>query len=78
VPVNDFWRQSIKILHSYGSSPFDTTVAIDMIRQKTVPVRGLITHRLKMKDAGLGFKLVAEAGECIKVIIEPHATGKGS
>ncbi len=72
VPVNDFWRQSIKIIHSYGSSPFDTMVAIDMLRQGAVPVSRLITHRLGMKDAGLGFKLVAEAGECIKVILEPQ------
>jgi L-iditol 2-dehydrogenase len=72
VPVNDFWRQSIKIIHSYGSSPVDTMIAVDMIRQKIVPVCRLITHRLAMKDAALGFKLVAEAGECIKVILEPH------
>ncbi|MFA5362189.1 MAG: alcohol dehydrogenase catalytic domain-containing protein [Candidatus Omnitrophota bacterium] len=72
VPVNDFWRQSIKIVHSYGSSPLDTMIAIDMLKQGTVPVRRMITHRLGMKDAGQGFKLVAEAGECIKVILEPH------
>jgi L-iditol 2-dehydrogenase len=74
VPVNDFWRQGIKIVHSYGSSPFDTMIAIDMLRQGVVPVGKLVTHRLAMKDAGLGFKLVAEAGECIKVILEPHRT----
>ncbi len=71
IPVNEFWRQSIKIIHSYGASPLDNLTALEMISAGVVPVNKLITHRLKLKDAGLGFRLVAEAGECIKVIIEP-------
>ena len=72
VPVNDFWRQSIKIMHSYGSASIDTIAAIDLLRTRNVPVKKMVTHRLGLADAGLGFKLVAEAKECIKVIIEPH------
>ncbi len=72
VPVNDFWRQSIKILHSYGNSPEDALAAIELIRKKRIPVQKLITHRLSLEDAALGFRLVAEARECIKVIIQPH------
>lgn len=71
IPINDFWRQSIKIIHSYGASPLDNLTALEMISAGAVPVNKLITHRLKLKDAGLGFRLVAEARECIKVIIEP-------
>lgn len=71
VPVNDFWRQSIKIIHSYGASPLDNLTAMELIHSEVIPVNKLITHRLKLKDAGLGFRLVAEAKECIKVIIEP-------
>jgi len=72
IPVNDFWRQSIKIIHSYGNSPQDALAAIELLRAGNIPVRKLITHRLSLAEAGLGFKLVAEAKECIKVIIEPH------
>jgi len=72
IPVNDFWRQSIKIMHSYGSSPQDNLAALEMIRSHLVPVQKMITHRLSLKDAALGFKLVAEARECIKVIVEPQ------
>jgi L-iditol 2-dehydrogenase len=32
----------------------------------------MITHRLALAEAGLGFRLVAEAGDSIKVIIEPQ------
>ncbi len=72
VPVNDFWRQSIKILHSYGAGPVDITEAIELIRAKVIAVSKLITHRLSLSEAALGFKLVAEAKEAVKVIIEPH------
>lgn len=72
VPVNEFWRNEVKLMPSYGSNPYDTTVAIELIRSKRVPVRDMITHRLSLAEAGLGFKLVAEAKESIKVIIEPH------
>jgi L-iditol 2-dehydrogenase len=72
VPVNDFWRQSIRILHSYGNSPEDAQAAIEMIRKKKIPVQKLITHRLSLEETALGFRLVAEARECIKVIIQTH------
>jgi L-iditol 2-dehydrogenase len=72
VPVNDFWRQSIKIIHSYGGSPSDISAAIELIRAKAVPVARIITHRLPLEQAALGFQLVAQAKDCIKVIIQPH------
>ena len=72
IPVNDFWRQSIRIAHSYGASPADILAAVELLRHRKIPVAGLITHRLGLKDAGLGFRLVAEAQDCVKVIIEPN------
>jgi L-iditol 2-dehydrogenase len=72
VPVNDFWRNGITLLPSYGASPLDCTQAIELIRSGRVPVRKMITHRLSLAETALGFKLVAEASESIKVIIEPH------
>jgi L-iditol 2-dehydrogenase len=73
VPVNDFWRQSIKIIHSYGGSPQDILAAIDLLQKRALAVGKLITHRLGIKETGLGFGLVAEAKDCIKVIILPHS-----
>jgi len=72
VPVNDFWRNEIKLMPSYGGSPSDISIAIELIRSGRVAVDKMITHRLSLKDAGLGFKLVSQAKESIKVIIEPH------
>ena len=72
IPVNDFWRNEITVKTSYGNDPYDAEVAIELIRSKRVPVKELITHRLKLADTGLGFKLVADAKQSMKVIIEPQ------
>ncbi len=72
LPVNEFWRQSIKIMHSYGASPIDEVQALKLLETGKISVKKLITHRLNLKDAGLGFKLVAEAKDCIKVILETN------
>jgi len=72
IPVNDFWRQSIKIMHSYGNAPSDALLAIELMRKKSLPLVKLITHRLGLEETGLGFQLVASGKDCIKVIIEPN------
>jgi L-iditol 2-dehydrogenase len=71
-PFFDFWNDGITLLSSYGGSPFDITNAIDIIRTHRLPLSEMITHRLPLSETGFGFKLVAEAKESIKVIIEPH------
>jgi L-iditol 2-dehydrogenase len=70
IPVNEFWRKGIKIIHSYGSAPMDSCAALELIRARRVLVDTLITHRLSLAQIGLGFKLVAEAKESIKVVID--------
>ncbi len=72
MPLFDLWRDNITIVNSYASPPFDTSVAIDLIAGKRVEVADLVTHRLPLEEAQKGFTLAAEAGESLKVIIEPH------
>ncbi|MBI5025613.1 MAG: alcohol dehydrogenase catalytic domain-containing protein [Nitrospirae bacterium] len=72
VPMNDLWRNEIKLITSYGASPADIQMAIDLISNGRVNVNEMITHRLSLSEAGEGFRLVAKADESIKVIIEPH------
>ena len=71
VPVNEFWRNGITLMPSYGNSPLDATVAIELIRTGRVKVTDLITHRLPLEETARGFGLVAEAADSIKVIILP-------
>ena len=69
VPVNSFWRNSIKLMTSYGASSYDIKIAIELISAKRIPVSDMITHRLSLKDIGTGFQIVENAKESIKVII---------
>ncbi len=68
----DFWNDGITLLPTYGGSPFDIERAIELIRARRLPLREMITHRLPLAETGIGFQLVAEAKDSIKVIIEPH------
>jgi len=72
VPVNDFWRNGITLMPSYGAAPVDLAVSLELIRAHRVPVAEMVTHRLSLAEAGLGFRLAAEAKESIKVILEPQ------
>ncbi|MBU0897302.1 MAG: alcohol dehydrogenase, partial [Candidatus Omnitrophica bacterium] len=62
----------IKLVPSYGNSPLDADIAIALIKAKRLPIKEMITHRLPLQDIGLGFKLVSEGNESIKVVIEPN------
>lgn len=71
--VNDvFWRNEVTLTSSYAGSPNDHFEALNLISSWKVDVRKMITHHFGLKDAGVGFKLVAEAKESLKVIIDPQ------
>jgi L-iditol 2-dehydrogenase len=72
VPLNDFWRNEIKLMPSYGNSPYDATAAINLIRFNRLPVEKMISHRLPLAEAQKGFQLVATGAEALKVILIPH------
>jgi L-iditol 2-dehydrogenase len=72
LPFFGFWTDGITLLPTYGGSPLDIERAIELIRNHRLPLREMITHRLPLAETGIGFRLVAEAKESIKVIIEPQ------
>ncbi len=73
IPFNElFWRTEISLTSSYAGSSSDYKEALDLIASKKLGLSGMITHRLSLSETGLGFKLVAEAQESIKVIIYPQ------
>jgi L-iditol 2-dehydrogenase len=72
LPLFDLWNDGITLLPTYGGGPSDIEKAIELIRTQRLPLREMVTHRFPLAETGLGFKLVAEAKESIKVIIEPH------
>ncbi len=72
VPINDYWRNEITIMTSYGAAPEDLDEAYNWILSKRINVEELITHRFPLSKAGDAFKVVCEAAESLKVIIEPE------
>lgn len=70
IPLNDFWRNEIRVMTSYGAAPGDLKESMELIRDKKVDLRDMITHRLRFDEIGTGFQLVADAKESIKVIVE--------
>ena len=73
VPTNDiFWRNEVTIMSSYAGSPDDHREALAKIASHKINVCDMITHRFGLGDTGVGFKLVAEAKDSIKVIINPQ------
>lgn len=73
ISINElFFRNDITLTTSYAGSPADYTTAVELIRSRRVRVRDMITHRLSLAEAGLGFQLVAQGQDSMKVIIEPQ------
>ncbi|MFC2040204.1 alcohol dehydrogenase catalytic domain-containing protein [Chloroflexota bacterium] len=73
ISINDFfWRRETTITTSYAGAPADYQIALDLIQTSNLPLEQLITHRLSLGETGLGFRLVSEAKDSIKVIIQPQ------
>jgi L-iditol 2-dehydrogenase len=72
LPITDLWRNEITLKTSYGAAPQDLEESLAMLAKKKLNVRDMITHRLSLSEASEGFRLVAKAGESLKVILEPN------
>jgi L-iditol 2-dehydrogenase len=72
VPINQFWRNEITMRTSYGAAPNDLMESLRVLATKKLNIRDMITHRLSLNDAQEGFRLMAEAGQSLKVILEPN------
>jgi L-iditol 2-dehydrogenase len=72
VPISRFWRNEITMRTSYGAAPKDLADSLEVLSTKQLNVKDMITHRLSLSEAQEGFRLVAEAGQSLKVILEPN------
>lgn len=71
--VNDtFWRNDVTLTTSYAASPGDYREALELVDKGVINTELMATHVLPMDDVARGFQLVADAGESVKVIIEPQ------
>ena len=72
VPINQFWRNEITLKTSYGAAPDDLAESLAILAEGEIDVKDMITHKLSLRQAAEGFRLMAEAGASLKVIIEPN------
>ena len=73
IPVNEvFFRNDATLTTTYAGAPGNLAAALELIKAKSVRVGDMITHRLGLDDAALGFKLTADARDSLKVIVQPH------
>ena len=71
IPTEDIWRDEITITSSYGAASADLKESLEGISSGRIDVKPLITHKLPLKKIQEGFKLVSEAKESLKVVLEP-------
>ncbi len=72
VPINQFWRNEVTMRTSYGAAPADLDDSLRVLATGRLNVKDMITHRLSLLEAQEGFRLMAEAGQSLKVILEPN------
>lgn len=71
IPINDYWRNEVVIMTSYGAAPEDLDESYEWIKSKKIEVVDLISHRFPLSKVGEAFKVVCEASNSMKVILEP-------
>jgi len=71
IPIPDFWRNELTVTSSYGAAPADLAAALALIANKTINVKDTITQTLPLSQIQAAFKIVAEAKESLKVVLEP-------
>lgn len=71
--INDiFFRNDVTLTTSYGAAPYDSWLALELIRSPLMRINSMITHRFPLAETQAGFQVVAEAQDSIKVNIEPQ------
>jgi L-iditol 2-dehydrogenase len=71
LPITRFWRDEVTLKTSYGAAPNDLVESLAILSGKKFNVGGLITHRLGLREAAEGFRVVAGGGESLKVVLVP-------
>ncbi|HLI68753.1 MAG TPA: zinc-dependent dehydrogenase [Ktedonobacteraceae bacterium] len=68
---NALFFQEITLRTSYSAGPYETRLALDLLRAGRIRAETIITHRFSLDEAAQAFKLVAQPGEALKVVIIP-------
>ncbi len=78
IPVEDFWRNELALVSSYGAAPVDMGEALELIKDGKINVKDMITDRVRLEDIQRGFKIAGEARDSLKVIVVPQMMSEKS
>jgi L-iditol 2-dehydrogenase len=71
-PLWDVWRDGVTVATSYSGPPDDMRAALELIASGRVDVGSMVSHRLGLGEIQDGFRLMEEAGDSLKIIVEPQ------
>jgi L-iditol 2-dehydrogenase len=71
ITPNALFFQEITLRTSYSAGPYDTRLALELLKNKRIQAETVITHRFLLRDAAQAFQLVATPGDALKVVIIP-------
>jgi L-iditol 2-dehydrogenase len=69
--IEDFWRNELSVVSSYGAAPVDLEESLELIKNGTINVKDMITDRVRLEDIQKGFKIARGAGNSLKVVVVP-------
>jgi L-iditol 2-dehydrogenase len=64
-----FFFQEITLRTSYSAGPYETRQALELLRCGRIRAETIITHRFDLHNAAQAFKMVANPGNALKVVI---------
>ncbi|MDX1372575.1 MAG: zinc-binding dehydrogenase, partial [Nitrososphaeraceae archaeon] len=67
--VAKLYSNELTFLSSYAASEIETHQALNLLKEKTVDLDFLVTHKFKLQDSQDAFDCAHKAVHCMKVII---------
>ena len=69
ISPNALFFQEISLHTSYSAGPYETRLALDLLRTGRIRAEAVITHTFPLKEAAQAFQLVARPGDALKAVI---------
>ena len=69
---NSLFFQEITLRTSYSAGPYETRLALELLRYRRIRAETMITHRFGLNDAAQAFEVVARPGNALKVVVFPE------
>src|SRR5216684_7869007 len=69
ISPNALFFQEISLRTSYSAGPYETRLALDLLRTGRIRAESVITHRFPLREAAQAFHLVAKPGDALKAVI---------